>query len=70
MTIILSNENLPTFLDGSDGSLWLSRDAWEIMLAEQVADVSTRRFVRVSDLLVLLRQHGIELKYEESQNTR
>lgn len=67
MVITLNNEVLPCFLDGSDGSLWAARDAWQIMLAEEVADVSSRRFVRVSDLLVLLRQHGIELIHTEHE---
>lgn len=64
MTIILNNNILPSYLDGSDGSLWASRDAWEIMLSEEIAELSNRRFIRVSDLLALLRSYNIELTYE------
>lgn len=69
MNLVLNNETLPIYLDGGDGSLWPARDAWEIMLSEEVADVSTRRFVRVSELLALLRRHGIDLTYEEVVNS-
>jgi hypothetical protein len=42
---------LPVFLDGSDGSLWQSRESFE-----QAASCGApeKRFVRLSDLLALL----------------
>lgn len=43
---------LPIHLDGSDGSMWASRDTWDDLY--QHPDVQTRRFVRVSDLLAWL----------------
>lgn len=69
VSIFLDQSTLPTYLDGSDGSLWASRDAWQIMLSEPIADVSTRRFVKVSDLLILLRSHGIQLTNDEILNS-
>jgi hypothetical protein len=40
---------LPIYLDGSDGSLWASRDAWEDILCHP--EVAQRRFIRASDLI-------------------
>jgi hypothetical protein len=65
MKITISLTNLPIYLDGGDGSLWAARDAWEIMITEEVADVSARRFVRVSDMLAVLRNSGIEVVYQD-----
>jgi len=43
---------LPVYLDGSDGSLWASRDIWDDIITNR--DLAERRFVRISDLLLWL----------------
>lgn len=48
---------MPVYLDGSDGSLWASRDAWEDIFT--VEGLAERRFVRVSDLLLWLESNQI-----------
>ena len=67
MKLAISLTNLPIYLDGGDGSLWPARDAWGIMLSEptEAFDVATRRYIRASDLIALLRKSGIELVWEE-----
>lgn len=67
MKLTISLNNLPIYLDGGDGALWPARDAWEIMLSEPTEsfDVATRRYIRASDLIALLRKSGIELVYED-----
>lgn len=59
----LDLSSLPIFIDGSDGSLWLARDAWEIILANPGSPdvLAQSRFVRVSDLLNLLSASGIKV---------
>lgn len=52
---------LPLYLDGGDGSLWLSRDCWEIILANPSDEIASRRFVRVSDLIEILLKSGINV---------
>jgi hypothetical protein len=47
---------LPIHLDGSDGSMWASRDTWDDLYLHP--DVQTRRFVRVSDLLLWLEKNN------------
>lgn len=54
-------KSLQLYLDGGDGSLWLSRDCWEIILSNPDDEMATRRFIRVSDLLDLLLKSGITL---------
>lgn len=54
-------EDIPVFLDGSDGSMWLARDAWEHMLANPDGVITRRRFIRVSDFLAFLTAHNITL---------
>ncbi len=44
---------MPIFLDGSDGSMWASRDTWEDCITHRV-DIARRRFVRVDDVLTWL----------------
>lgn len=57
MTIDLTE--LPTYLDGSDGSLWHARSAWELIVTD--AELASKRFVRVSDLLEILAKNNIEV---------
>jgi hypothetical protein len=45
--------SIPIFLDGSDGSMWASRDTWEECIAHR-GDVARRRFARVDDILTWL----------------
>lgn len=52
---------LPTYLDGGDGNMWQSRDVWAEILATPAADISVRRYVRVSDVIALLAPHGVKL---------
>ena len=49
---------LPIYLDGSDGSIWASRDTWASICADP--DIACRRFVRVSDLLQWLETNRID----------
>jgi len=48
---------VPVFLDGSDGSLWQARNAWEQLLREP--DIARKRFVKVSDLLAVLKDFNL-----------
>ena len=50
---------LPVYLDGSDGSIWASRDTWEELF--QHAGLASRRFVRVSDLIDWLTTNKINV---------
>lgn len=52
--------DLPTYLDGSGGSMWQSRDVWPEILAKPTEDIAARRYVRVSDVIVLLAHHGVK----------
>lgn len=61
-TITLDLASIPIYLDGSDGSLWQSRDCWELMVSDQ--QLASKRFIRVSDLLELLTKHGIKYHNE------
>jgi hypothetical protein len=52
---------LPLYLDGSDGSLWPARccrEQWAIFA--ECPEIAARRFVRVSDLLMLLGESPTE----------
>jgi hypothetical protein len=50
---------LPIYLDGSDGSIWSSRDTWEEIF--QHVGLASRRFVRVSDLIDWLATNKINV---------
>jgi hypothetical protein len=43
---------IPIYLDGSDGSLWASRNTWDDVLTDRL--VAERRYIRISDLLLWL----------------
>jgi len=58
---------LPTYLDGSDGSLWKARNAWELLVTD--AELASRRFVRVSDMLELLAAYNINIDTAELLNS-
>lgn len=48
---------LPIYLDGSDGSIWASRDTWAEILT--VPGLAHRRFVRTSDLVQWLQANKV-----------
>lgn len=43
---------MPIYLDGSDGSIWASRDTWEDIFT--VPGLKEKRYIRISDLLLWL----------------
>jgi hypothetical protein len=49
---------IPLHLDGSDGSMWPTRDNesdWMNILGHDEGGISARRFIRVSDLIAWFR---------------
>jgi hypothetical protein len=53
-------ESLPLYLDGSDGSLWKSRNDWATVSSEP--ESAARHYIRVSDLLALLSESGTSVQ--------
>ena len=51
-------KSLPLYLDGSDGSMWASREMWDGISADRSR--AERLFVRVSDLLSLFSASPID----------
>jgi len=52
MITIEQLESLPLYIDGSDGSLWQSRN--DLATVRSEPDSAVRHYIRVSDLLLLL----------------
>lgn len=62
MSVELEVSLMPTYLDGGGGNMWKSREVWEEIFAKPGEDIAVRRFIRVSDLLELLKQNKIKFK--------
>lgn len=52
-------DSIPIYMDGSDGSIWSSRDGWADIFTSP--DLAARRFVRVSDVLRWLEANGVDV---------
>jgi len=55
-------ETMQLFLDGSDGSLWKSRESWQDLFGRvDTEEICNRRFIRVSEFILWLSKYNIQL---------